>query len=165
MNFLPIAATLLKAKQPESVCGSNACPALCPNQGATLNTLSGRPASTACSAKRSAERRDFSAGFGTIELPAPNAAAPFHVAKPSGKLHGVSAPTTPNGTRDTIAKSPGVVGAISSQIFSMASAYHWNQCTDPDTSIVAASSTSLPMSMLTQRANSSRFAWIKSASF
>ena len=42
----------------------------------------------------------ISAGFRTIQLPAASAGAIFQLVNISGKFHGTTWPTTPNGSRD-----------------------------------------------------------------
>jgi hypothetical protein len=65
----------------------------------TLNTPSGTPASAASSASRSIDSGDCSAGLTTIELPVASAGPIFQLPISSGKFQGMTAPTTPSGSR------------------------------------------------------------------
>ena len=89
-------------------------PAVSPSPGTTFSTPVGMPASRPSSPSRIADSGDCSAGFSTTLLPATSAGATFQVAMSSGKFHGTTAPTTPSGSRVTIARSSAPVGAISS---------------------------------------------------
>ncbi len=91
-----------------------ACPAASPRPGTTFNTPGGRPASTASSPIRSALSEVCSAGFKMTLLPAPNAGPSFQAAICVGKFHGITAPTTPTGSRMIIARFSGPVGAMRS---------------------------------------------------
>ena len=70
-----------------------------PGTHTTFTTPSGRPASSASSAKRRALSGVSSAGFSTTVLPAASAGASFQEAIVSGKFHGVIRPTTPSDSR------------------------------------------------------------------
>ena len=78
----------------------------------TLNTPSGRPASSASSARRSAVSGVCSAGLGTTVLPMASAGAVFHDVMAMGKFHGTMIPQTPTGSRIVISTpgaAPGMV--------------------------------------------------------
>ena len=83
-----------------------------PGPTTTLITPSGMPASSASSAKRSAESGVSSAGFSTTVLPAASAGPSFHAAIASGKFHGTISPTTPSGSR-TVKAWPPATGIVS----------------------------------------------------
>ena len=89
-----------------------ALPAVRPGPTTTLTTPSGRPASSASSAKRSAVRGVSSAGFSTTVLPAASAGASFQEAIVRGKFQGVISPTTPTGSR-TVNACPPATGIVS----------------------------------------------------
>ena len=81
-------------------------PAREPGPATTLTTPSGRPASSAIRAKRSAVSGVSSAGLSTTVLPAASAGASFQAAIVSGKFHGMISATTPSGSRNVIATPP-----------------------------------------------------------
>ena len=83
-----------------------------PGPTTTFTTPSGRPASAASSAKRSAVSGVSSAGFSTTVLPAASAGPSFHEAIVSGKFHGVISATTPTGSR-TVKACPPATGIVS----------------------------------------------------
>ena len=114
ITILPVAVEPVNAMQSTSIDSASALPAVCPKPGTTLNTPSGRPASTASSATRSAVSGDFSDGLSTSELPLASTGPIFHDAMSSGKFHGTMAPTTPMGSRVIMASAFGPVGATSS---------------------------------------------------
>ena len=70
------------------MCMASALPATSPSPGTTLKTPSGRPASVASSASRSAASGDCSAGLRTTLLPLASAGASFAAGISSGKFHG-----------------------------------------------------------------------------
>ena len=80
----------------------------------TLSTPSGRPASCASSAKRSAESEVCSSGFSTTLLPAASAGGTFQPSRPIGQFQGSTAPTTPTGSLVISASTDRSVGATSS---------------------------------------------------
>ena len=114
MTALPVAVEPVNAMQSTSMDEASAWPAVWPKPGTTLNTPSGRPASIASSATRSAVSGDFSEGLSTSELPLASTGPIFHDAISSGKFHGTMAPTTPMGSRVIVASARGPVGATSS---------------------------------------------------
>jgi hypothetical protein len=114
ITTLPVAVEPVNAMQSTSMCAASALPAVWPKPGTTLNTPSGRPASIASSATRSAVSGDFSEGLSTSELPDASTGPIFQDAMSSGKFHGTMAPTTPIGSRVIVANAPGPVGATSS---------------------------------------------------
>ena len=62
-----------------------------------LTTPGGSPASTQISAKASAVKGVYSAGFSTTVFPAASAGAIFQASMRSGKFHGMICPQTPTG--------------------------------------------------------------------
>jgi hypothetical protein len=114
MTVLPVAVDPVNAMQSTSMCAASALPAVWPKPGTTLNTPSGKPASSASSAMRSADSGDFSEGLSTSELPAARIGPIFQDAISSGKFQGTMAPTTPMGSRVMVASARGPVGATSS---------------------------------------------------
>src|SRR5687768_2331231 len=90
----------------------------------TLSTPSGRPASCASAAKRSAESEVCSSGFSTTLLPAASAGGTFQPSRPIGQFQGSTAPTTPTGSLVMSASTDRSVGATSSYSLSIASPYH-----------------------------------------
>ena len=114
MTVLPVAVEPVNAMQSTSMDEASAWPAVCPKPGTTLNTPSGRPASMASSATRSAVNGDFSEGLSTSELPLASIGPIFQDAINNGKFHGTMAPTTPMGSRVIVASARGPVGATSS---------------------------------------------------
>jgi len=69
--------------------------------------------SSASSANRNDERGACSAGFNTTLLPTASAGATFHTARSRGKFQGVTAPTTPIGSRVAMPSASGAVGTTS----------------------------------------------------
>ena len=72
-----------------------------------MNTPSGRPASRASPASRSAVSGVTSAGLSTTVLPAASAGANPHPAIGIGKFHGTITPTTPSGSWNVMSTPPG----------------------------------------------------------
>ena len=78
----------------------SACPVGSPGPVITLSTPSGRPDSSAISrASRSTANVAYSDGLSTIVQPAASAGATFWANSASGAFHGITAPTTPTGSR------------------------------------------------------------------
>ena len=63
----------------------------------TFSTPAGRSASSAATARTSAENGVNGEGFSTTVLPAARAGPTFHRLRKNGKLNGVTAATTPTG--------------------------------------------------------------------
>ena len=95
-----------------SGCSTSRCPQVRPGPTTTLTTPSGRPASSASSAKRSAVSGVSSAGLSTTVFPAASAGPSFQAAIVSGKFHGTISPTTPSGSR-TVNAWPPSTGIVS----------------------------------------------------
>ncbi len=96
-KYLPTSVEPVKASTSTSMWRPSAWPAVSPKPGSTLNTPSGMPASAASSARRMAVSGDCSAGFRITELPAASAGEIFQQAISSGKFHGTTQATTPDG--------------------------------------------------------------------
>ena len=77
----------------------------------TFNTPAGTPASIASSAMRSAVMDVSSAGLTTTEHPAASAGPIFQAIMSSGKFQGKTSPTTPTGSRTTMATWSSDAGA------------------------------------------------------
>ena len=78
----------------------SASPVGSPGPVTTLSTPSGSPASSAISlASRSTANVAYSEGLSTIVQPAASAGATFWANSGSGAFHGITAPTTPTGSR------------------------------------------------------------------
>ena len=77
-----------------------------PCRAATVNTSSGRPASSASSASRRAVSGVSSAGLSTTVLPAASAGAKPQPAIGIGKFHGTIIPTTPSGSLERDVEPP-----------------------------------------------------------
>ncbi len=114
MKYFPTSVEPVKVTASTSPCRPSARPAVSPRPGTTLNTPSGMPASAASSARRRADSGDCSAGFRIRELPAASTGPIFQADISSGKFHGTTAATTPNGSRRISEIAVGAVGAISS---------------------------------------------------
>lgn len=95
-SFAPVAVEPVKASTSTSMCRASGSPTRAPWPGSTFSTPSGRPASAASAANRSAVRGDRSEGLSTTELPMASAGAIFQQAISSGKFHGTIAATTPS---------------------------------------------------------------------
>ena len=89
-----------------SGCSTSRRPTTLPGPATTFTTPSGRPASSASSARRSAVSGVSSAGFSTTVFPQASAGPSFHEAMLSGKFHGTISPTTPSGSRKVMATPP-----------------------------------------------------------
>ena len=72
-----------------------------------MKTPSGRPASSASSARRIAVSGVSSAGLSTTVLPAASAGAKPQPAIGIGKFHGTITPTTPSGSWKVTSSPPG----------------------------------------------------------
>ena len=83
---------------------TSGAPAVGPKPVTTLNTPGGKPASSTRRASSSVDAGVCSAGFTTMVQPAARAGASFHVSSSSGEFHGVTAPTTPTGSRRVYTK-------------------------------------------------------------
>ncbi len=83
------------------------CPTTDPFPGNTVKTCSGRPASSASSARRIAVSGVTSAGFSTTVFPAASAGANPQPAIGIGKFHGTMTPTTPSGSWNVMSTPPG----------------------------------------------------------
>ena len=68
----------------------------------TLKTPAGMPARSASAASASAENGVSDEGWATVVQPAASAAAALRVSMAAGKFHGVTRPTTPSGTRESV---------------------------------------------------------------
>ena len=78
----------------------SSCPAGSPGPVITLSTPGGRPDSSAISlASRSTANVAYSEGLSTMVQPAARAGATFWANSASGAFHGITAPTTPTGSR------------------------------------------------------------------
>ena len=87
-----------------SGCALIAAPTSGPSPLTRLNTPFGTPASCRISAKISAEVGAISEGFRTMVQPAASAGATLQAIWLSGQFHGVIMPTTPIGSRTTMAE-------------------------------------------------------------
>ena len=79
----------------------------------TFSHPGGKPASSASSARKSADSGVCDAGFSTTAQPAANAGASLCATRLSGKLNGLIAPTTPIGSRSANASFPSPACAAS----------------------------------------------------
>jgi hypothetical protein len=86
---------------------TNRSPTTEPLPGSTVNTSSGRPASSASSPSRIAVSGVSSAGLSTTTLPAASAGAKPQPAIGMGKFHGTITPTTPSGSWNVTSTPPG----------------------------------------------------------
>ncbi len=77
----------------------SAAPTVVPAPTATESTPAGKPASSASCARRIVLSGVYSLGLRITALPAASGADEFHPAVNSGEFHGVTATTTPHGTR------------------------------------------------------------------
>ncbi len=146
-----------------SSCRARCRPRLPPGPGKTCNTPSGRPASLARPAMRSADRGVLEAGFRMTELPVASDGASFQAVVVNGKFQGTIAATTPSGRRCTSARLSAGVGEISSYTLSMASPLQRIVRTAEGTSIPVVSAIGLPTSRDSSRAISSSWSSINSA--
>ena len=85
---------------------TNRCPTTDPLPGRTVNTSSGKPASSASSPSRIAVSGVSSAGLSTTVLPAASAGAKPQPAIGIGKFHGTMTPTTPSGSWNVTSSPP-----------------------------------------------------------
>ena len=85
---------------------TNRSPTTLPLPGRTVNTCSGRPASSASSANRIAVSGVSSAGLSTTVLPAASAGAKPQPAIGIGKFHGTITLTTPSGSWNVTSSPP-----------------------------------------------------------
>ena len=77
----------------------SASPVGSPGPVTTLSTPAGSPASSISAASRSTANVAYSDGLSTIVQPAASAGATFWANSGSGAFHGITAPTTPTGSR------------------------------------------------------------------
>ena len=106
MICLPTSVEPVKQTLRTSGWVTNRWPTTEPLPGSTVNTPSGRPASSASSAIRIAVRGVISAGLSTTVLPAASAGANPQPAIGIGKFHGTITPTTPRGSRKVTSIPP-----------------------------------------------------------
>ena len=107
MIRLPTSVEPVKQTLRTSGCVTNRSPTIDPLPGITVNTPSGRPASSASSPSRIAVSGVISAGFRTTVLPAASAGAKPQPAIGIGKFHGTMTPTTPSGSWKVRSTPPG----------------------------------------------------------
>ena len=81
-----------------------ASPVGSPGPVTTLSTGAGSPASSISAASRSTANVAYSDGLSTIVQPAARAGATFWANSGSGAFHGITAPTTPTGSRSVKAR-------------------------------------------------------------
>src|ERR1039457_6213735 len=86
---LPTSVDPVNATLSTSGCDASAAPAVSPQPGPTLTTLSGNPASAINSASNNAVSGVCSAGFKTTVQPVASAGPSFQAAISSGKFHGM----------------------------------------------------------------------------
>ncbi len=77
----------------------SASPVGSPGPVTMLSTPAGSPASSIRAARRSTAKVAYSEGLATIVQPAASAGATFWAKSSSGAFHGITAPTTPTGSR------------------------------------------------------------------
>ncbi len=106
---------------------------------------------------------EFSAGLRTMEQPTASAGAIFQVSRVSGKFHGVTAPTTPAGSRSIMAHEESPTLGISSSTLSMASPNHLRVRWQARTSIALASRAGLPISRAVRTASWSAWSFTRCA--
>jgi hypothetical protein len=94
---------------------TSASPVGSPGPVTTLKTPSGSPASIISPASRSTANVAYSDGLSTIVQPAASAGATFCASSISGAFHGITAPTTPTGSRSvkTMWSPPWYGGSVS----------------------------------------------------
>ncbi len=98
-THLPISVEPVKATLSTPGWRMRAAPATEPEPVTTENTPAGSPHSTAISATLRMLMGVMEAGFKTMQQPAASAGATFQTARSRGKFQGVTAPTTPTGSR------------------------------------------------------------------
>src|SRR5699024_1050558 len=94
---LPVVVSPVNAILEILLLDANGFPASTPKPFTTFNTPAGNK-SPMISSNIKMEAGVCSAGFNTIQFPAANAGAIFHVAIKIGKFQGIICPTTPNGS-------------------------------------------------------------------
>ena len=106
----------------------SACPAGSPGPVTTLSTPCGRPVSAISWASRSTANVAYSDGLITTVQPAARAGATFWANSTSGAFHGITAPTTPTGSRSvrTMWSPPWYGGSVSPAILSAQPAW-WSK--------------------------------------
>ena len=106
----------------------SACPAGSPGPVTTLSTPAGRPVSAISWASRSTANVAYSEGLITTVQPAARAGATFWANSTSGAFHGITAPTTPTGSRSvrTMWSPPWYGGSVSPAILSAQPAW-WSK--------------------------------------
>lgn len=111
-NRRPVAVEPVKLTIATSGWRPSGSPASRPPPGTTLNTPAGIPAWLASSATRRAVRLVSGAGLTTTEQSAASAGPIFQASISSGKFHGSTRPTTPIGSRTTMASAAEPTGAV-----------------------------------------------------
>ena len=121
MTSRPTSVDPVKAILATSGCSASRVPITEPLPVTTWSTPSGRPASSASSARRTAVSGVISAGLTTMVLPVASAGPTFHEVMATGKFQGMIAPTTPSGSWKVMSTPP-ATGTVAPRCLSTAPA-------------------------------------------